>query len=49
MKPSPFRPGESGEVSVLPRPSEKIAAKNTFLKHENPIAPVAEDDWSVLQ
>ena len=51
---APFRPGDSVEVIVLSRMPEKIAPdqfplKNTVVKYENPTAPVAEDDWNVLQ
>ncbi len=54
LKLAPFRPGDSVEVIVLSRTTEKISQdqyplKNTVLKYENPTAPVAEDDWNVLQ
>jgi hypothetical protein len=54
LKQLPFRPGERVEVIILARRSRKgtkssFPLKNTVLKFIDPIEPVAETDWAVLQ
>ena len=50
----PFHAGETVEVIVRPQVSSETSDKDyplrgTTYQHIDPFAPVAEDDWDVLQ
>jgi hypothetical protein len=54
LKSLPFRPGETIEVIILAANTLKnklthFPLKNSVLLYENPLEPVAVEDWSILQ
>lgn len=54
LKSLPFHPGEAIEVIILAANAIKenrmyFSLQNTVLLYENPLEPVAAEDWHVLQ
>jgi hypothetical protein len=50
----PFKPGQSVEVFVLPRPmprahGDKGALGDSVLEYRGPFEPVASEDWEALK
>ena len=50
----PFQPGETVEVIVLPHQAEpnggdQVSLTDSVLRYDDPLDPIAEDDWSALQ